>query len=108
MGYMILEAVDVLVSLPLFAARHGTSEGLQDRRSVMRGLEVVKQERWGGAGKCAVGDGTTVGLLFIWACIVPVVILIRMPRIIAIVQTAIILIELAIVEAFVGGMPLLP
>lgn len=66
-GYMILEAVDVLVSLPFLAAGHGTPEGLQNRGSVMRGLEVIKQERWRGAGKCAVGDSTTVGLLFIRA-----------------------------------------
>lgn len=107
-GDVVLKTVDVFVSLPFLATGHGASEGLQDCRSVMGGLEVVKQERWRRAGKCAVGDGTAVRLIFVWACIVPVVVLIRVPRLVAVVQTAIILIELAVVEAVVGGMPLLP
>lgn len=69
---------------------------------------MVKQKRRGRARKCTVGDGTAIGLILVWACIVPVVVLIRVPRIVAVVQTAIILIELAVVEAVVGGMPLLP
>lgn len=108
MGDVVLKTVNVFVSLPFLATGHGASEGLQDCRSMMGGLEVVKQKRWRGAGKGAVGDGTTVRLILVWASVVPVIVLIRVPRIVAVVQAAIILIELAVVETVVRGMPLLP
>jgi len=98
---MVLETVDVLVSLPFLAAGHGASEGLQDRRSMMGGLEVVKEEGWRRAGKGTVGDGTAIGLLLVWARVVSVVVLLRVTRIVAVVQGTIVVVKCAVVDAVV-------
>lgn len=60
---MILETIDVFVTLAGFASWHRTPKGLLDGRSCMCRLEVVVKERWGRTLKQTVGDGASIRLL---------------------------------------------